>query len=158
MEFALKSKYAYLLFIHVSSSLCSLAVPPFRTKELNQEVVDKLASDKLDNGTSQITDAWVMHKSETNRKKLGRIVKQILDTPDCVMDTEQFMILGGNHTHASNLKICKDNRNPPPNFGSLRCVIFPYMDEDEPDQLQIAQDVSSCVLVLCLCRKKENVH
>ncbi len=121
---------------------CSVAVPPFRVKELNKEVVDQLARDKIGNGTAQITDAWIMHKWERNRKVLGQLVKKMMEAPNLVVDKDQFMILGGNHTFASNQEVIVKNVKPPKNFFSLRCVIFPYFDENDDEELQQANDVS----------------
>ena len=92
------------------------AEPPLVARERRNQIVEHLKNMKLRNSVGTTTTAFVMHKSETDPVKLGKLVWRMHNDPASVSEDERksLIIIGGNHSHEANLRallVQKKNEN-----------------------------------------------
>ena len=92
---------------------------------------------KLQNSTGSTTVAFIMHKTERDPRKVGAILYRILSDPKTAAAElrKQFIILGGNHSFAANLKCSEVRNGRDENFLGMVCQVFAFIDwwDDEED-------------------------
>ena len=122
---------------------------PLISREIRKHVVDHLKSMKLQNSSSSTTVAYVMHKYESDPRKVGQILWRIMQDPKIAAQElkKQFVILGGNHSFASNLAVLEIRPNDK-NFLGMLCECYgfiDYWDDDQDDFLPEGKKMIDCV-------------
>ena len=72
----------------------------------------------------------VMSKKYRDDRQLGKFLKQLMVSPDSVLDTDQFELFSGNHIYTATDEIVHENSKCPANFQRLRCKVFIKPDDE----------------------------
>ena len=129
--------------MHIGYQHCRNATAPWQVKPLDASVVEELVELKKMNNISTQNTAWIMHKTIKDKAVLGKLLRQMKETPDAILDDNQFTCLSGNHALAANNIIVAQNSKCPPNFKSLRCNILTALDENVEADVELGTMVRS---------------
>ena len=104
LRFIAEKKWS-VLWIKCKCHVYRNAEPPLVSRTRRKNVVEHLKNMKLQNSIGTTTTAFIMHKTETDPVKVGKLIWRILNDPGSLTaaDKKCFVIIGGNHSHAANL-------------------------------------------------------
>jgi hypothetical protein len=130
------------------------AEPPLVSRGRRKHVVEHLKNMKLRNSVGTTTTAFVMHKSETDPVKLGKLIWRMHNEPESVSEDEKksLYIIGGNHSHEANLlALLVQKRNE--NFMGMISRVFAHIkwwNEKTQSIIKEGFDQIQCVSVIVI--------